>query len=53
MRQFFITQRLFKFIKIKQKSRFIIVIIVSNNIISKQIAAIIIFVVIVKNKLVK
>ena len=53
MRQFFTTQRLFKFIKIKQKNRLIIVINASNDVISKQIITITIFVIVVKNKLVK
>ena len=53
MRQFFTTQRLFKFIKIEQKNRFAAVIKASNDIISKQIVTIIIFAIIVENKLIK
>ena len=53
MRQFFITQRLFKFIKIESKNRFTIVINASNDIISKQIATITIFAVVIENKLIK
>ena len=53
MRQFFTTQRLFKFIKIEQKNRFVIVINASKDIILKQIVMIIIFVAVVENKLIK
>ena len=53
MRQFFITQFFFKFIKIKQKNRFIIIINVSNDITLKQIVTIIILVIAIENKLIK
>ena len=53
MRQFLMTQRLFKFIKIKQKNRFAVIINASNDITSKQIVTIIILVIAVENKLIK
>ena len=51
MRQFLITQRFFKFIKIEQKNRSIIIINASNDVTSKQIATTTIFVIIIENML--
>ena len=53
MRQFLMTQRLFKFIKIEKKNYFTIIIDALNDVILKQIITIIIFVIIVENKFIK